>query len=112
MPSLAIGNLSLLLAIPIIGAALLALLPRRNTQTLFAIALIASGSNFLWSLRILGGFDANRGEMQFLERIPWMPSFGIEYIVGIDGISLFLVLLTTLLMPIAILASWSVQDRV
>jgi NADH-quinone oxidoreductase subunit M len=50
--------------------------------------------------------------MQFLERIPWMPSFGIEYIVGVDGISLFLVLLTTLLMPIAILASWSVQDRV
>ena len=41
-----------------------------------------------------------------------MPAFGIEYIVGIDGISLFLVLLTTLLMPLAILASWSVQDKV
>ena len=112
MSSLAIGNLSLLLAIPVIGAVLLAFLPRRNRQALFALALIASGSNFLWSLRILSAFDANSGEMQFLERVPWMPSFGIEYIVGIDGISLFLVLLTTLLMPIAILASWSVQDRV
>ena len=112
MSVLAIGNLSLLLAIPVIGAVLLALLPRRNTQALFWVALIATGGNFLWSLKILAGFDAGNGEMQFLERIPWIPSFGIEYIVGVDGISIFLVLLTTLLMPIAILASWSVQDRV
>ena len=112
MSALAIGNLTLLLAIPVIGAVLIALLPRRKPQALFAIALIASGINFLWSIKILSGFDAGSGAMQFLERIPWMPSFGIEYIVGIDGISLFLVLLTTLLMPIAILASWSVQDRV
>ena len=41
-----------------------------------------------------------------------MPAFGIEYIVGIDGLSLFLVLLTTLLMPLAILASWSIKDKV
>jgi NADH-quinone oxidoreductase subunit M len=112
MSALAIGNLTLLLAIPVMGAALLALLPRRDRGALFAVALIASGINFLLSVRVLSGFDANSGEMQFLERIPWIPSFGIEYIVGIDGISLFLVLLTTLLMPIAILASWSVQDRV
>ena len=50
--------------------------------------------------------------MQLVESLRWMPNFGINYIVGIDGISLFLVLLTTLLMPIAILASWSVQDKV
>jgi NADH-quinone oxidoreductase subunit M len=50
--------------------------------------------------------------MQFVERLRWMPAFGIEYSVGIDGISLFLVLLTTLLTPLAILASWSVQERV
>jgi NADH-quinone oxidoreductase subunit M len=50
--------------------------------------------------------------MQFVERIPWMPAFGIGYIVGIDGISLFLVLLTTFLMPLAIVASWTVQDRI
>jgi len=112
MPALAIGNLTLLLAIPVIGALLLAFLPRRDTRTLFSVALLASGVTFLWSLKILVGFDAGNAEMQFLERAPWMPSFGIEYIVGVDGISLFLVLLTTLLMPIAILASWSIQDRV
>ena len=49
--------------------------------------------------------------MQLVERVPWMRFYGIEYLVGIDGISLFLVLLTTLLMPIVILASWSVKDK-
>ena len=50
--------------------------------------------------------------MQMVERIRWMPNYGIDYHVGIDGISLFLVLLTTLLMPLAILASWTVKDKV
>ena len=50
--------------------------------------------------------------MQLVERVAWMPGYGIEYIVGIDGISLFLVLLTTFLMPLAILASWPVKEKV
>ena len=112
MPPHTIGDLSLLLAIPMVGAAVLMLYPRRQTQSLFALALLFSGLDFLWSLKIFALFDKTQAEMQLLERIPWMPGFGIEYLVGIDGISLFLVLLTTLLMPIAILASWSVQERV
>ena len=110
MSALASENLSLLLAIPVIGAGLLVLLPRRNKQALFSVALFATVINFFWSVKILSGFDVTNGEMQFLERVPWIPTFGIEYIVGVDGISLFLVLLTSLLMPISILASWSVQD--
>jgi NADH-quinone oxidoreductase subunit M len=112
MSGLALGNLSVLLAVPVVGAGLLLLVPRRSSRALISLALIASVVNFLWSVKIFSAFDGNIGEMQFVERIPWMPSFGIDYIVGIDGISLFLVLLTTLLMPIAILASWSVKDRV
>jgi NADH-quinone oxidoreductase subunit M len=108
----AFGDLSLLLAIPVIGAALLLLVPRRQTQALFSVALLASALAFLWSLKVFNLFDGATGEMQLVERIPWMPAFGIEYLIGIDGISLFLVLLTTLLMPLAVLASWSVKDRV
>jgi NADH-quinone oxidoreductase subunit M len=108
----AIGDLSLLLAIPVVGAAIIMFYPRGQTKTLFALALFASGINFLWSLKILAVIDPSKAEMQLAERIPWMPGFGIEYLVGIDGISLYLVLLTTLLMPLAILASWSVQERV
>ena len=105
------GDLSLLLALPIIGAGVLALAPRENRGVLFALALLASSIDFLWSVKILADFDGARGDMQFVERLPWIPAYGIQYIVGIDGISLFLVLLTTLLMPIAILASWSIHDR-
>jgi NADH-quinone oxidoreductase subunit M len=106
------GILTILLAIPVIGAALLLFLPRRQTGTLFAVALSAAGAAFLWSLQVFNFFTAGNGAMQLIEHVPWMPSFGIQYIVGIDGISLFLVLLTTFLMPLAILASWSVRERV
>jgi NADH-quinone oxidoreductase subunit M len=112
MSALPIGDLSFLLAIPVMGALALMLVPRRQTRALFSLALIAGLADFLWSLIILNQFDGSKGEMQLVERIPWMPSYGIQYIVGIDGISLFLVLLTTFLMPLAILASWSVKDKV
>jgi len=112
MFDLPIGHISVLLLIPVLGAALLMLVPRRQTQTLFSLATLASGLDFLWSVKIFALFDGASGEMQLIERAPWMPSFGIQYLVGIDGISLFLVLLTTLLMPVAILASWSVKERV
>jgi NADH-quinone oxidoreductase subunit M len=111
MPESAIGSLTILLLLPVAGAAVVLLIPREHTGTLFFVALTASLLNFLWSLKILAGFDAARGEMQLIERIPWMPAFGIEYLLGIDGISLFLVLLTTLLMPIALLASWPIKDK-
>jgi NADH-quinone oxidoreductase subunit M len=106
------GDISLLLLLPLIGALVLLVVPRQQRQTLFTLALLSSIAAFVWSLRLFQAFDPGAGEMQFVERIPWMPAFGIGYIVGIDGISLFLVLLTTFLMPLAIVASWTVQDRI
>lgn len=106
------GDLTLLLAIPVLGALLLALWPRRQTAGLFTLAMLTSGVTFLWSLRIFNRFDGANGEMQLVERVAWMPIFGIQYVLGIDGISIFLVLLTTFLMPLALLASWSVRDKV
>jgi len=106
------GPLTLLLAIPVLGAVALLFVAQRQRATLFGLALGASGLDFFWSLHIFNLFEAQNGDMQLVERVPWMPNFGIHYILGIDGISLFLVLLTTLLMPLAILASWPVKDRV
>ena len=106
------GDISLLLLLPLIGALVLLLVPRQQRQTLLTLALLSSIAAFIWSLRLFQAFDPGAGEMQFVERMPWMPAFGIGYIVGIDGISLFLVLLTTFLMPLAIVASWTVQDRI
>ena len=106
------GELSLLLALPVIGAVVLLFIPRRWTAVLFGVALSFSAIAFLWSVLIFMRFDGGQPEMQFVERAAWIPAYGIAYIVGIDGISLFLVLLTTFLMPISILASWSVTERV
>ncbi len=112
MSQIAFGSLSFLLLIPLIGALVLLLIPREQKQALFNTSFIFSLVAFLWSVKILNGFDGGTGEMQMVERVPWMPAYGIDYLVGIDGISLFLVLLTTLLTSIAILASWSVKDKI
>jgi NADH-quinone oxidoreductase subunit M len=107
-----VGELTVLLALPLIGALVLLAVPRRRTKIVFLVALLASALDFVWSLVIVNRFDGSRGEMQLVERLPWIPLYGIEYAVGIDGISFFLILLTTFLMPLAILASWPVRDKI
>jgi NADH-quinone oxidoreductase subunit M len=112
MPQITSASLTVLLLIPLAGAALLMLVPRRLKTALFSVALLACVAAFAWSLLIFAAMDLSRGEMQLIERVPWMPAYGIEYLVGIDGISLFLILLTTFLLPLAILASWPVPERI
>ena len=71
-----------------------------------AVGLIGSGFTFLISLMLFTRFDPTETGYQFVQHLPWIAEFGIHYHVGIDGISLFLVLLTTFLMPITLIASW------
>ena len=70
MFGLPIGHISVLLLLPVLGAALLMLVPRRQTQTLFGLATLASGLDFLWSVKIFALFDGANGEMQLVERAP------------------------------------------
>ncbi|HXG49798.1 MAG TPA: NADH-quinone oxidoreductase subunit M [candidate division Zixibacteria bacterium] len=112
MSTLTFGPLTWLLLLPVVGAALLLFIPRDRKGALYALSLLFTLAAFSWSLRIFALFDEAQGRMQLVERLPWMPAYGIEYAVGIDGISLFLVLLTTFLMPVAVLASWPVRERV
>ena len=71
------------------------------------IALWASLATFVVSLFLWSNFDATKVGFQFIEKVEWISSLGIHYYVGIDGISLFFVLLSTFLTPICVLASWS-----
>jgi NADH-quinone oxidoreductase subunit M len=108
--------LSLITFLPLLGAFLVltirgdAALVARNARF---VALWASGVTFVMSLFLWIGFDTTTAEFQFQDRMEWMPAFKISYHLGVDGISMLFVLLSTLLTPICILASWeSIKVRV
>jgi NADH-quinone oxidoreductase subunit M len=104
--------LTLLIFLPVAGAVVIALLPRRAERAQKAAALALSAGVFLLSLLLLRGFEPIPG-MQFEERRAWLPEWGISYHLGLDGLSLWLVVLTTFLTPLALLGSWSsIRDRV
>jgi NADH-quinone oxidoreductase subunit M len=105
--------LSLLIFLPLLGALVAVFLPRANETLLRRWGLAVTLVVFLLSVPLWFTFDTAEAGFQFVERVPWVPSVGITYQVGIDGISLLLVLLTTLLMPITLLsATSSIQRRV
>ena len=111
--------LSLLTFLPLLGAALiLSIRGDKGKEEVVArnarwTALWASSINFLVSLVLWFKFDQSTADFQFVEKVDWMPQFNISYQMGVDGISLLFIILTTLLTPICILASWdSIRDRV
>ena len=108
--------LSLLTFLPLVGALFIfSIRGDKETVALNArsVALWTTGINFFLSLYIWFNFDPSTADFQFIEKVEWMPVLGLQYHMGIDGISMLFVLLTTLLSPICILASWeAVQTRV
>src|SRR4030067_330499 len=105
--------LTILILLPALGAIVLAFIPGSSKETLRTTALGFTLVNFCLSLVPRLYFDQSTYKMQFIEQAAWIPGIGVSYFLGIDGISLLLVLLTTLLSIIAILCSWSaVEERV
>jgi NADH-quinone oxidoreductase subunit M len=98
--------ITLVLALPLLGALCVAMLPKNEEQQHRHVGMFFSGLAFLLSLGLLAGFDPADAGMQFSLKLPWVKSLGISYHVGVDGISLFLVLLTTLLTPIVLLSAY------
>ncbi|HEX9636316.1 MAG TPA: NADH-quinone oxidoreductase subunit M [Acidobacteriota bacterium] len=106
------GLLSAIIFLPAAGAAAILILRGLGDRTLRAIALIAALLSFALSLQLFAGFEAT-AEYQFVEWRPWVPQYGISYHLGVDGISLFLVLLTTFLGWVVVLSSWNeIRHRV
>ena len=75
------------------------------------VGLAGTVVTFLLSLRLWAGFDPTQTGFQFVEHAQWLPAYGVNYFVGIDGISLLLIVMTTFLMPLTLLASWKDIDR-
>ncbi len=101
--------LSLLIILPLLGAAIIGIAPRNDEWTR-RIALVFSLLVFAASLPLWYLFDTSSHEMQFVTRVSWIPAFNINYAVGVDGISVLLVLLTTLITPMCVLCSWKAID--
>lgn len=104
--------LSLITFLPVIGVFFILSMDSRRGELIRVTALLVSIVVFFISLPLYFTFDAYTYGMQFVEKLQWIPSFGIHYHVGIDGISLFLILLTTFITPISILASWHIAKNV
>lgn len=104
------GLLSLLIALPIGGGLLVLASSRGMKAGGFRadrwLALLASLATFVASLPLWTGFDRTTWHMQFVERQPWVPTFNVEYFLGVDGFSMPLILLTTFLTPLVIIAGW------
>jgi NADH-quinone oxidoreductase subunit M len=98
--------LTILILLPLAGIAVMTILPLGDTGSK-VVALATTVITFVLSLYLWHAFDATTANFQFEEMEPWFEGYNINYHLGIDGISLFMVLLTTLLMPFCILCSWS-----
>jgi len=104
--------LTFLIFFPLAGIFILLFMPSTNQKWVKWTANIITALEFLFSLLLLSGFNSTAEGMQFLERASWIKALNIQYLVGIDGISLLLILLTTLLTFLATLSSWSaVKER-
>jgi NADH-quinone oxidoreductase subunit M len=100
--------------LPVAGALLVLLIGNADGRRNGLIRWLSLGvtiATFVVTLLVWAGFDSASSGFQFVERTPWIPAFGIDYYLGVDGISLLLVVLTSFLSPIALLSSWGSIDR-
>ena len=108
--------LTVLIFLPLAGAGFILMIPGDDelaVRNVRRTALWTTMSTFILSLLLWFNFDPTTAAFQFEERVDWIPAYNISYHLGLDGISVLFVLLTTLLTPVCILASWnSIKERV
>jgi len=96
--------------LPLLGAVVIALIPSKSSELIKRVAFGATLAITVVSIFLATGFDKNITGMQYVQSNTWIAAFNINYAVGIDGISLVLILLSTILVPIVILATWHESD--
>ena len=100
--------LTLLIGLPIVGALVLSLLPSAKAKL---VALIGSGVTLLWTLWLFSRFDLSNSGFQMVESLPWLPTLGLNYELGLDGLGLLMVALNTFLTWIAIYSARPELER-
>jgi NADH-quinone oxidoreductase subunit M len=104
--------LSLVTFIPFVGALALLAVPKGKPQVIRVVAAISSGAAFMVSLWLWSNFNPTTADFQFIEKVSWVPTFSIQYFMGVDGLSLMMVVLTTLLTLLAVIGSFHIETRV
>ncbi|MBL50610.1 MAG: oxidoreductase [Candidatus Marinimicrobia bacterium] len=104
--------LSWLIWLPVVGMVAIAFIPRDKEDVIKITAAVTTGLQFFLTLVLWNNFDVGNGEMQFMERAEWIPSFNIAYILGIDGLSLPMAILTALLCFLGVFVSWNIKKAV
>lgn len=103
--------LDVVVFLPLAGAVVIGFLPGNRLSALRVTALALTLADFALSLVVLARFQTGVPGFQMVTSARWVPEWGVGYTTGIDGVSLWMVLLTTFLMPLGVLASWSVEKR-
>ena len=103
--------LSIIIFIPLVTGLIILFLPAENKKLIRGISLTAASFTLLLSFILYFSYQSDVGGYQFLEKVPWVPALGISYFVGVDGISLPLVLLSGIVLFCGVLISWKVDDR-
>ena len=101
--------LSTVIFLPLVGVLVLFFL--RDDEKIKITALVASILTLAVSLVLFFNFDQKTPLFQFGERLPWIPSYNINYVLGVDGISIMLIVLTALIAPLCVLCSWKAIDK-
>jgi len=106
------GVLSLITFLPLAGSVALLFVPKEKPQIVRMVAVVFSGAAFLASLWLWANFNTGTSDFQFVERASWIPTFNIQYLLGLDGLSLVMVVLTTLLTVLCVIASFGLENRI
>ena len=98
--------------VPLGGAVLIGLIPKERHDLIRWASLIVTLAAFAVTLGVLVNFETSSADFQLGSQAEWIKEWGISYSTGIDGISLFMVMLTSFLMPLCVLVSWKIETRV
>ncbi len=103
--------LNLVLFLPLLGTAVLLILPRDYVAMARTVSLGAMTGQLVLAIVLYLHFDESAGGLQFVTTVPWIADWGVSYAIGMDGLNVLLVFMTALLGPVAVLGSWNAIDR-
>ena len=103
--------LSLIIFLPALGALIIALIPRLDAGAIKRIAAFFTFLSFALSIAVFVAFDRSDTGIQFVEKASWIPQINVQYFLGVDGVNLPMVVLTTLLGFVAVFVSWKIDFR-